>query len=87
VVKLLYRPLGMAFSVAGGIAAGALFKQVWKRLSGAEEPPAATKADYTWKQVLPAAAVQGAVFATVKAAVDRGGLRAFEKATGVWAGD
>lgn len=34
-----------------------------------------------------AAALQGAVFAFVKAAVDRGGLEGFEKATGVWAGD
>jgi hypothetical protein len=85
--KLLYRPLGVMFSVAGGIAAGALFKQLWKRLPGEEEVPKATQADYGWKQVLPAAALQGAVSGTVKAALNRGGLRTFEKATGVWAGD
>jgi hypothetical protein len=87
VVKLLYRPLGMAFSVAGGLAASALLEQIWKRISGEEEAPSATQADSSWKQVLPGAALQGAVFATVKAAADRGGLKAFEKTTGVWAGD
>ena len=30
---------------------------------------------------------QGAVFGAVKAGVDRGGLKGFEKVTGVWAGE
>jgi hypothetical protein len=37
--------------------------------------------------VLPAAALQGAVFALVKAAIQRGGARGFERLTGVWPGD
>ena len=36
---------------------------------------------------LPAAALQGAIFALVKAAVDRGGAEGFRKLTGVWPGD
>jgi hypothetical protein len=75
------------FSVAGGMASAALFKKLWTRFTGQEEAPEATQKDHTWKQVLPAAALQGAVFGTVKAAADRGGLKTFEKATGVWAGD
>jgi hypothetical protein len=86
-IKVLYRPLGLLASIAGGIAAGALFKSVWKRIAGEEEPPEATQADRSWKEIVPAAAVQGAVFGGVKAAVDRGGLKGFEKLTGVWAGD
>jgi hypothetical protein len=35
----------------------------------------------------PAAALQGATFALVKAAVDRGGAEGFRKLTGVWPGD
>lgn len=86
-MKLLYRPVGLLFSVLGGLIASALFKQVWKRVADEDEPPSAKDASRSWAEVLPAAALQGAVFAFVKAAVDRGSLKGFEKATGVWAGD
>jgi len=86
-IKLAYRPLGLLASIVGGLAAGALFKSVWKRIADQEEPPEATQADRSWKEIVPAAALQGAVFGAVKAGVDRGGLKGFEKLTGVWAGD
>jgi hypothetical protein len=82
---MLYKPLGLAFSVTGGILAGAAFKQVWKLIAD-DEPPEATDRNYGWSEVLLAAAVQGAVFGLVKAAVDRGGARGFERLTGVWPG-
>ena len=83
----LYRPFGILASVIGGILAGAMFKQVWKKVAHEENPPKAKERDYSWKQVLPAAALEGAIFGLVKAATDRGGLRGYEKLTGVWAGD
>jgi hypothetical protein len=86
-IKSLYRPLSLGVSILGGVLAGALFKQVWKRLAGEEEPPKPSEPDRSWKEVVPAAAMEGAVFGAVKAAVDRGGMKAFEKATGVWPGD
>jgi len=86
-VKLLYRPLGLLVSVLGGIAASALFKTIWKGFAHEEEAPKATQAERNWREIVPAAALQGAVFGAVKAAVDRGGLKGFEKATGVWAGE
>lgn len=86
-IKVLYRPLGLLVSTLGGILAGAAFKQVWTKVGSDGEPPEAKNADVTWRQVLPAAALHGAVFGAVKAAVDRGGLKGFEKATGVWAGN
>jgi hypothetical protein len=86
-MKMLYRPLGLLASILGGLAAGAVFKTVWKRIANEDEPPEATQADRSWKEVVPAAALQGAVFGAVKAGVDRGGLKGFEKLTGVWAGD
>ena len=85
--KLLYRPLGIVFGVLGGMLAGTLFKQVWKLVRGEEDAPQATEGERSWAEVLPAAAVQGAVFAFVKAAVDRGGAEGFRKLTGVWPGD
>lgn len=81
---LLYRPLGHASSVAGGLLAGAIFKQVWKRVAGEEDAPRATDESRGWHEVLVAAAVQGAIFAAVKAAVDRGGAAGFRRLTGKW---
>jgi hypothetical protein len=85
--KLLYRPFGLLLGVLGGLLAGTIFKQIWKRVAGKEDAPKAKESEYGWREVLPAAMVQGAVFGLVKAAVDRSGARAFEKLTGSWPGD
>jgi hypothetical protein len=87
VSKLLYKPLGIVFGVIGGILAGKLFKKIWQWVAHEDEPPSATDKEQGWGHVLPAAALEGAVFAAVKAAVDRGGAEAFRKMTGVWPGD
>ena len=81
---LLYRPLGLAAGMAGGLLASAIFKQVWKRVAGEEDAPRATDESRGWHEVLVAAAVQGAIFAAVKAAVDRGGAAGFRRLTGEW---
>lgn len=85
--KLLYRPLGMLFGVLGGLAASALFGQVWKLITGTEEAPTPTQKDRSWGEVLLAATVQGAIFGLVKAAIDRGGATGYEKVVGEWPGD
>ncbi len=85
--KLAYKPFAMLFSVLGGILAGALFKQTWKRVGGREDAPKAKESEYGWREILAAAALQGAVFGLIKAAVDRSGARAYEKLTGTWPGD
>ncbi len=85
--KALYTPIGIVFGVLGGMVGGAIFKQVWKLVTDQDDAPAARESEYTWAEVLPAAAVQGAIFAVVKAAIDRGGARGFERLTGVWPGD
>lgn len=86
-IKLVYKPLGLGFGMLGGMLASAIFKQIWKRVSGKEDAPEATESEYGWRQILPAAAVHGATFGVVKAAVDRGGAQGFKRLTGVWPGD
>jgi hypothetical protein len=86
-VKLLYKPLGLLISVLGGIAASAAFDRVWKLLTGEDDAPGATDRDRGWAEILTAAALQGAVFGLVKAAVDRGGATGFRTVTGTWPGD
>jgi hypothetical protein len=83
-VKILYKPLAILFGVLSGMIAGALFKQAWKLLTGEEDAPDATDEDREWRQILPAAAVQGAVFAVVKAVLHRGSAKGLRKVTGTW---
>jgi Protein of unknown function (DUF4235) len=80
----MYRPLSIAAGVAGGIIAGIVFKQLWKVIAGEDEAPEATSQEYSWGEVLAAAALQGAIFAVVKAAVDRGGAVGVRRLTGEW---
>lgn len=86
-MKALYTPFGIVFSVVGGIIGGTIFKQVWKRVSGEDDAPDARQSEYGWKELLPAAALQGAIFAVIKATIDRKGAQGFQKLTGVWPGD
>jgi hypothetical protein len=85
--KVLYKPLGLIFGALGGVAATAAFKQVWKRISDKDDVPEATDRSYSWREVLIAAAIQGAIFGAVKAAVDRAGAEGYRKATGEWPGE
>lgn len=85
-IKWLYKPVSFLVSVLGGIVAGAIFKQVWKLAAGEEQAPSATDARRGYKEVLIAAALQGAIFALVKAALDRGTAEGVRKLTGYWPG-
>jgi hypothetical protein len=86
-IKLLHIPLRRLASVAGGFLAGAIFRSVWKLAAHEDQAPQATDARRTWREVLLAAALHGAIFATVKAAADRGAAKGVHKLTGVWPGD
>jgi hypothetical protein len=72
---IAYKPIGLVFSVLGGLLANLVFGQVWKRISDAPTPPNATDESYSTREVLLAAVLQGALFALIKSAVDRGGMR------------
>ncbi|WP_299299596.1 DUF4235 domain-containing protein [uncultured Brachybacterium sp.] len=87
--KILYRPIGLVSGVVSGALAGVLFKQLWKVASPShsKDTPKALESEFPLREILVAAAVQGAIYATVKALVDRGGARAFEKTFGEWPGD
>ncbi len=85
--KLAYRPVGILAGVAAGAISGAIFKQIWKHVARQDEAPDALQSEYSLPSVLVAAAVQGAIFAVVKALVDRLGAQGFERLTGQWPGD
>ena len=87
--KILYRPWGLMASLIGGLVAGEIFQKVWKVAAPGdqEDPPKPLESEYRMRQVLIAAVVQGAIFYVVKAIINRGGARLFERWTGEWPGD
>lgn len=85
-MKLLYKPLGLLIGVLGGIVATALFERIWRLVTGDSETPDSTDPNSSWTQIAVAAALQGAVFAGVRAVLSRAGAKGFQKATGTWPG-
>jgi hypothetical protein len=85
-IKLMYKPFGIIAGVLGGLLAGIVFKQVWKLIAHEEDAPESDDVQRGWGEVLVAATIQGAIFALVKAAVDRGAAEATLKLTGIWPG-
>ncbi|MEV7893855.1 DUF4235 domain-containing protein [Streptomyces cyaneofuscatus] len=82
--KIAYKPVGFALGALSGMIAGAAFKQTWKLIEGEGDAPDALDEDRPWGQIILAAAVQGAIFAVVKAAVERSGAQATRRVTGTW---
>jgi Protein of unknown function (DUF4235) len=82
VSKAMYMPLQIASSVAGGLLAGAVFTQIWKKLSDPDrEPPDPKDLSRSGREAITAAALQGLVFGLVRAAVDRVGARGYHAIT------
>ena len=84
--KLLYKPFGLILGVSAGVVAGFVFKRTWHAIAHEDDAPNATDEERSWGEVLGAAALQGAIFAIVKAAVDRGGATSYRRLTGTWPG-
>ena len=84
--KVAYKPVGLALGAGAGVVAGALFKQVWKLAGHDDDAPDAMDEGRRWREILLAAAVQGAIFALVKAAVERSGAVAVRRVSGIWPG-
>lgn len=86
-IKILYKPVSLLVSVLAGVLAGVIFKRLWKLAVHEDDAPKATDARRGWREILAAAALQGAVYSLVKAAVDRGAAEGTRKLTGVWPGE
>ncbi|MET9069674.1 DUF4235 domain-containing protein [Streptosporangium sandarakinum] len=80
--KIVSKGTGAVTGLIGGAVAGAIFKQVWKLVSGKDEAPDPTSDQYAWKEILVAAAIQGAIFGVVKAVIDRTATGKIHRATG-----
>jgi hypothetical protein len=85
--KLAYRPVGLVGGILAGTLSGIIFKQIWKAIADEDDAPDALQSEYRMREVVLAAALQGAIFAATKAAIERAGARGFTRLTGAWPGD
>jgi len=80
--RLAYKPVGLLVGAGAGLLSGLIFKQVWRLVAHDRDAPNATDEDRGWVEVLAAAALQGAIFAVVKATVDRAGAIGVRRTVG-----
>lgn len=86
-MQALYKPIGIFVGILSGLIARRTFAQIWDRLDGDENgPPKPEAPDATFRRIVAAAALQGAVVALVRATVKRGGATAWWNLTGTWPG-
>ncbi len=85
-LKLLYMPVAIVAGIVGGVLSGLIFTRVWKVVGRGSDVPAPMDSERGWGEILLAAGLQGAIYALVKAAVDRGAAEWTRKETGIWPG-
>ena len=85
-MTLIYKPIGTILGILGGLIGRQIFNQIWQRVDH-EEPPEPTTRDSSPARVYAAVALQGLIFAVVKAIIQRGGARTWNYFLGVWPGE
>jgi hypothetical protein len=85
--KMLFKILGFFSGAFAGMLASAIVKKLWQVTPGEDEAPEATDTRRSWGEILIAAAVQGAIFAVIRAAVERVTATGAEKLAGEQPGD
>src|SRR5215831_18955846 len=85
--KMLFKIMGFLSGALAGILASAIVKKLWQITPGEDEAPDATDTRRSWGEILTAAALQGAIFAVIRAAVERATATGTEKLTGEQPGD
>jgi Protein of unknown function (DUF4235) len=80
--KMMYKALGLLAGVLGGMLASAIVGKVWQLTPGHDEAPDAVDTRRSWSEILTAAALQGAIFAVIRAAVERATAASAEKLAG-----
>jgi hypothetical protein len=74
--------LSLATGVAGGLLAGQIFGQIWKRVGENDpEPPDPKDLTTSTAEVMTAAAIQGLIAGLVRAVLQRAGARGYQAVT------
>jgi hypothetical protein len=82
--RIAFKPVGFLLGLAASAVSAAAFRALWKQIGGTDHAPDARDPSHDWVEVVVAAALQGAIFASVRAAVERAGAAGMGRATGAW---
>jgi hypothetical protein len=82
--KLTFKLFSAIVGVAAGLVARRLFTHSWAALAGEDNKPQPTDREADWGEIIVAAALEGALFAAVRAFMDRASAVAFARSTGSW---
>jgi hypothetical protein len=85
-MKILFLPLSLLGGLVAGIIGKQLFRRVWS-LIDREEPPEPEHRDVSWRKLIAALMLEGAIFRATRGAVDKATREAFSRLTGSWPGE
>jgi hypothetical protein len=86
-VTVSYKAVDLVASMIGGLLVSLIFNRAWRVIEQGDEAPKPTDEQRGWREILLAACLQGAIFALIKAAAERGTAEGARKLTGIWPGD
>jgi hypothetical protein len=84
--RIFFVPFSIGAGILAGLLGRRLFRAAWGWIDDAEAPEPSHQRT-TWAKVLAAAALEGIIFAVIRAATDRGARQAFLRLTGIWPGE
>jgi hypothetical protein len=87
VVKVSYKAVDLIASMIGGLLVGLIFNRAWGAIEQEDGAPKATDEQRGWREILLAAALQGAIFALLKATFERSVAKGTRRVTGIWPGN
>jgi hypothetical protein len=85
-VKVLFVPIGILAGLVAGFAAQKGFERVWAAIDD-EQAPKVEDREASYRKLVMALLLEGAIFRLVKGMVDRGARVGFASLTGSWPGE
>jgi hypothetical protein len=74
-------------SVIAGLLVSVIFNRAWRVIQRGDDAPKPTDERRGWPEILLAAGLQGAIFALLRATIERGIAKGTRRVTGIWPGD
>ena len=84
--KILFLPFSMLGGLIAGIIGKQLFRRVWSLIDH-EQPPEPEHRGVSWKKLIAALLLEGAIFRATRGAVDKATREGFSRLTGSWPGE
>ena len=85
-MKFLFLPVSIAVGVLAGLISKKLFDLVWGLIDD-QEAPEPKHREIELAKLVPALAIEGAVFRLIRGMADHGSRQAFLRLTGSWPGE